>query len=509
MPAGKKRSAGSDRLERARSRNEKAKKWAEHNPEQALDAAAGDPVLAALRRLSPFWGLAEDDLAAWSAAEVRYAAERAAGGGAWMAAADAVEVLERRAWGLEPPSGGPSDETVIGYLARLARVSDGGESVLAYAYDQRPRDLEGRHVVVPGSGRGGGLPMNRVPAVVDLATLSPVEAIQVDGEPVSTATPDAVRKLRQWKRAPGQGDLVAGPKTLDGRACGDVVLQALAECDFRDLRSPLLGDIARVAALAVGLTGYGPIPDDVGAAFVGGADTPANRQRWWAATRNLQHLDITINQRTGEWIALANVDPDGRGGVYLGPPAWWAGRGEGNAWRLSGSLWRPPCIGGAPARGGGGQAGHYSGLARFVAGLEARLCYMPTPGRGRDGRVPDGLQPIHPGGPGVAVFVPWALAIRLSGEAVPADEDVLGTAGRRYRRRLDALVSAGYVVPPSVGGAAPAGDTVEIVSVQRGAKGRPTGLWIRASVRYCEAFIRARKREWERLPASHLLRGAS
>ena len=217
---------------------------------------------------------------------------------------------------------------MIGYLARLARVSDGGESVLAYAYDQRPRDLEGRHVVVPGSGRGGGLPMNRVPAVVDLATLSPVEAIQVDGEPVSTATPDAVRKLRQWKRAPVQGDLFAGPKTLDGRACGDVVLQALAECDFRDLRSPLLGDIARVAALAVGLTGYGPIPDDVGAAFVGGA--------------------------------------------------------------------------------------------------------------------------------------------------------------------------------------APAGDTVEIVSVQRGAKGRrPTGLWIRASARYCEAFIRARKREWERLPASHLLRGAS
>ena len=493
------------RLEAVKSRNQKARKWAEASPDVALDAAASAPVLGALRRLSPFGACADGDTAAWAAAEVRYAEARAAGGGAWMAS-DALEFLERRAAGQKVPPGCPSSETVIGYLGRLARLSDGGESVLTYAYDQRPRDLDGRHVVVPGAGTA--LPMCRVPAVVDLATLSPLEVIQVDGEPVSTPMPDAVRqRRRRWKRATGQGDLFAGPKTLQGRDCGDVVMQALAECDFRDLRSPLLGDVARVAALAVGLTGYGPVPDAVGAAFVGGADTPANRQRWWAATRNLRHLDVTINYATGAWIALANVDPDGRGGVHLGPPAWWAGHGEGNSWRLSGSLWRPPCIGSSPRRGSGGQAGHYSGLARFVAGLEARLCYMPPAGRGRDGRVPAGLQPVRSGGPGLEVFVPWALSMRLSGEAVPEDENPYGAAGRRYRRRLDALVAAGYDVP-CVGGSSPVGDTVEIVRVQRGAKGRPAGLWIRASARYCEAFVRARKREWERLPASRLLGGS-
>ena len=308
--------------------------------------------------------------------------------------------------------------------------------------------------------------------------------------------------------------MFAGPRKLGGEVVADVVIRACCSMGKWDHRKPLLGDVLRVASLAFGLTGYGPIPEDLGAVFVGGRDTDANRKRWWAATRFLRSLDVTINDQTGEFVGLANVDPDGVGGVHLGPPAWWRGKGYRNCWRLSGALWRPARIGyprrGAdgqdkPRRGAGGQDELYSGLARMLAGFESRLSYSPTAGRGKHGRVPDALRPVRPGGPGHEVFVGWRDSITLAGEYVAPGADLKGTEGQRYRRRIKRLVDAGYLVPTS-NAAAPAGDTVEIVKVQRGSKGVAPGVRIRASARYCAATLLSQRRdEWTWLPAARVL----
>ena len=76
--------------------------------------------------------------------------------------------------------------------------------------------------------------------------------------------------------------------------------------------------------------------------------------------------------------------------------------------------------------------------------------------------------------------------------------DATGVASRR-------LEAAGYLVPTS-NAAATAGDTVEIVKVQRGSKGTAPGVRIRASARYCAAALRAHDRDqWTWLPAVRLL----
>ena len=399
-------------------------------------------------------------------------------------------------------------EAICEGLASLALPPDtkGYElSLLAVVVEALPRPMDTRHVITITDRRSDGRNLHRVPALVDLATLSPVEAVMVDGEPMASGGPEA---LTTWRRVrPKAGEqrafAFAGPRSLGGQTVGDVVIRTLASLPRMDMRAPIVGDVARTAALAFALTGYGPIPDSAGAVFVGGRDTLPNRERWWKACKWLRHLTVTINERTGEWVGLANVDPDGAGGVHLGPPAWWHGKGEGQRWRLSGALWRPVRIGGG--RGAGGQDEHYSGLARTLAGFEARLCYSPSAGRGKRGRVPDALRPVRRGGPGPEVWIGWRDVLTLAGETAP--ESVSGrtsSEARRYRRRADALIEADYHVGPN-GEAALAGDTVEIVKVQRGARASPAGLRIRASARFCAAA--SGRQSWERIPAGRLLSG--
>ena len=369
------------------------------------------------------------------------------------------------------------------------------------AWLARPRPVAKRHII--SIQDRGDPPLNRAPAVADYALLSPIEAVMVDGEPVVSGGPEAVRWWRRVRPATAPGDqrlLFAGPRKLDGQDVADVMIKACVSMGKWDHRKPLLGDVFRVASLAFGLTSYGPVPEDLGAVFVGGRDTVANRKRWWAAARFLRTLDITINDRTGEFVGLANVDPDGVGGVHLGPPAWWRGKGSMNRWRLSGALWRPARIG--HGRGAGGQAGLYSGLARMLAGFESRLSYSPTAGRGKHGRVPDALRSVREGRGGDEVFVSWKDSMTFAGEYVAPGADATGVEGRRYRRRIDALVVAGYLVP-ALNAAAPAGDTVEIVKVQRGSKGIAAGVRIRASA---AALLSQRRDQWTWLPAARLLR---
>ena len=377
------------------------------------------------------------------------------------------------------------------------------------AWLARPRPVEKRHVITIQDDDGNKPLLNRAPAVADYALLSPVEAIMVDGEPAVSGGPDAVRWWCRVPRAPvpgGQELLFAGPRKLAGEDVADVVIRACVSMGTWDHRKPLLGDVLRIASLAFGLTTYGPIPEALGAVFVGGRDTDANRKRWWAGARFLRKLDVTINDRTGEFVGLANVDPDGVGGVHLGPPAWWRGMGDLSRWRLSGALWRPARIGDRRGRrGAGGQDALYSGLARMLAGFESRLSYSPPAGHGKHARVPGALRPVRSSGPGHEVFVGWQDSITLAGEYVAPGADTTGVEGRRYRRRIAALEAAGYLVPTS-NAAATAGDTVEIVKVQRGSKGTAPGVRIRASARYCAAALLAHDRDqWTWLPAVRLL----
>ena len=367
----------------------------------------------------------------------------------------------------------------------------------------RAAPLEKRHVITVSER---DINYSRMPAYVDLATLSPVEAVMVDGEPLASG---GLAHLSTWRRirrpkpeANGQRVFpFAGPDSIGGTTVKDVVIRALADLPRSDLRSPLIGDVHRLSALAFALTEFGPIPQGLGAVFIGGADTPANRKRWWTACRFLRNLDVTIDHRTGEFVTLANVDPDGAGGVHIGPPAWWRGRGDNAKWRLSGALWRPVNIGGGGLRGGGNVISRYAGVARTLAGLEARLSYSSTAGRGRRGRVPDALRPASRGGPGMEVWVRWRDVLTLAGENVKPDASPLGTDGRRYRRRVEALEAAGYVVEPGAS-AAKAGDTIELVKIMKGGRNHEAGLFIRASARFCAAA--SGQQRWERLPAGHI-----
>ena len=497
--------------------NRAANVWANADPRAVVLVAATDDGQAALGRAADTFTAAGLNDKARAVADVASKAREAGQFGSL-----AAEIAPRLAITLPPTLAelAPKLATVVEDLAEVnekyalklihaLHTTEAGDGWTALAVVWRVwratvvRPIDSRHVISVTTG-GDGRPLHRVPALVDLATLSPVEAVTVDGEPLVSAGPEP---LSTWRRVrPGKQRAFAGPRSLGGQAVGDVVIRKLASLPRMDMRSPIVGDVARVAALAFGLTGYGPIPDTAGAVFVGGQNTPANRERWWKACEWLRHMTITIDERTGEWVGLANVDPDGAGGVHLGPPAWWRGKGTKQRWRLSGALWRPVQIGGKKKRGAGGQEVFHSGLARTLAGLEARLCYAPTAGRGKAGRVPDTLRPERPGGPGLRVFVAWQDLLTLAGETVPIDATARSARAEhsRFLRRVDALIAAGYHVPAR-GGGAPAGDTVEIVRVVDGrGRGQVAGVWIRASDRFCEAA--SGRREWERIPATRLLR---
>ena len=484
----------------AKARNEAARERARQDPETVADAAVRSATLPETLGLGE--GVETRDGTTYvkirtdltEADAERAALVRDVSGNLW---------LRSRLTDRPGLTGFDSRANAEAICAGLAKLPVGDKlAALTLVVEALPRPVETRHVIAITDRGGDERNLHRVPALADLATLSPVEAVMVDGEPMASGGPEA---LTTWRRVrPKAGEqrafAFAGPRSLGGQAVGDVVIRTLASLPRMDMRSPIVGDVARTAALAFALTGYGPIPDSAGAVFVGGRDTLPNRQRWWKACEWLRAMTITINERTGEWVGLANVDPDGAGGVHLGPPAWWRGKGEGQRWRLSGALWRPVRIGGG--RGAGGQDEHYSGLARMLAGFEARLCYSPSSGRGKRGRVPDTLRPVRRGGPGPEVWIGWRDAITLAGENVPAAVDVTGTEGRRYRKRVETLTAAGYCIGPR-GEAAPAGDTVEIVRVQRGARNRPAGLWVRASARFCAAA--SERQTWERIPAGRLL----
>lgn len=424
------------------------------------------------------------------------------------AAQGAAEYLERlwelpedrRAlrWYVRTKGGGIDEVSELGvalsmFLAPVP-VDANGLSARAWVVERMGQSVGQRHVVTV-TDRSERIRTVRQPAVVSLALLPPFEAIAVDGEPMaSTIVGGAVAKRRYRRRAdvlPFPG----GPLRLGDVPVEDAVVEAVASLALTgDERSPLRGDTLRMAAF--GYAASGPLKMDYAdAARLYGADTPANRIRVRNAAAVFDSLSITLDN--GGWINLGIAKSDGDR-LYLARPPWWTGKGGIAAWRLTGELFRT----GRGRRGAGGAEVMDAALWRTLSGLESFLGWTPPAGRGRHGRLPDAVRPLRPGGPGPLRFVPWRGVLALAGEPVPPNTGSGSKWGRTYRRRVEALVKWGYQVPPR-GGAAPTGDTVEIVEILTG-RGRSgvAGLRVRATARLCAAYA---DQVYTRLPAARVL----
>ena len=375
-----------------------------------------------------------------------------------------------------------------------------GLSALALIYGRMARPVEERHLIAV-TDRAESITLLRQPAVVTVATLSDLEAVAVDGEPFVTKGPDAglLAHYRARPRTKQRGLPFAGPRRMDNHLIGSPVVRALQSFPLTgDERSPIRGDTLRLAVLGYAATGPMLIDEPTGALLFG-ANTEANRKRFWEAAQVYHHLQLT-DPKTGRYVTLGHAPADGRM-VSLGAPWWWHGKGEGHRWSLTGRLLGPRFDNN---RGSGGAAGFQSGLNRTLAGLESALSYSRPAGKGKHGRTPDLLRPVHKGGPGPDTFIPWRAMLSLAGEPVPADAKSESVWGRRYRRRVDALIESGYQVT-ALSGVAPAGDTVEIVRVVDGrGHGHDAGLKIRATARFCAAYADQVK---IRLPAARLFDG--
>ena len=278
-----------------------------------------------------------------------------------------------------------------------------------------------------------------------------------------------------------------------------------------DERNPIRADVLKLGVLAFALNGPAELTDEEGAILVGGRDTPANRQRFNRAAGALRSLSVEVEPGIRWDLMDAERGPVNR----IGPPRWWAGYWREReaaeqekrplpkskkpiAFRFTGTLFR--AVKNIDAKDGRGyDLGYWGTVARTVAGIEAALAWGPSAGKGKGGRTADLLRAVRRGGPGEAVFIPWWQVLRLSGERVGEDAETRGAMGERYRRRVQMLQDAGYVV--SDNGPAPAGDTVEIVEVVRGS-GREAGLRVRASARFCAAVASG---EQTRISATRLL----
>ena len=375
-----------------------------------------------------------------------------------------------------------------------------GLSALAVLVARLARPIEERHLIAV-TDRAESITLVRQPARVTVATLSELsdlEAVAVDGEPFVTKGPDAglLTHYRARPRGAQSGLPFAGPRRMDEHLIGSPVVRALQIFPLTgDERSPIRGDTLRVAALGYAATGAMLIDEPTGALLFG-ANTAENRKRFWEASRVYHHLELT-DSKTGRYVTLGYAPADGRM-VSLGAPFWWRGQGEGHRWSLTGRLLGPRFDNN---RGSGGAAGFQSGLTRTLAGLESALSYSRSAGKGKHGRTPDLLRPVRKGGAGPDTFIPWRALLSLAGEPVPADAKSESVWGRRYRRRVDALIAAGYLIP-APGGVAPAGDTVEIVRVVDGrGHGHVAGVRIRASARFCAAYQDQVK---TRLPAARV-----
>ena len=341
------------------------------------------------------------------------------------------------------------------------------------------------------------LTLARTPGLLALMQ-TPLEAIEVEGEPLATATPASRGPRRLYRvAAPGQGELWPAPRTIAGHSTGGALIEMAAQAPLGgDERSPLRADLIRVGTLAYALTSSMRLTTGELSILVTGQDTPSGREQGLRLAWTMRGAAVWVG---GEpWSAFdAEVGEHHR----IGAPRWWldnAGNGP-RAYRLTGALLRR-------IPGEGRKAARWGVLERTLAGIEGALLWGPSAGKGRSGRTPDAVRAVRRGGPGAPVTVAWYHLLRLAGEHVTperlADPAKNATMRQRFNRRIDALLAAGYMVGEH-GAAAPAGDTIEIGRRIKGGRHHEAAIVVRATARFCAAYARGGERT--ELPASHLL----
>ena len=199
-----------------------------------------------------------------------------------------------------------------GEALSLFVARDDGLSALAMIVARSARPVPERHLITV-TDRAESITLVRQPAVVTVATLSDLEAVAVDGEPFVTKGPDAglLACYRARPRAAQRGLPFAGPRRMDGHLIGSPVVRALQSFPLTgDERSPIRGDTLRVAVVGYAATGPMLIDETTGALLFG-ANTAANRKRFWEASRVYHHLELT-DSKTGRYVTLGHAPANGR-----------------------------------------------------------------------------------------------------------------------------------------------------------------------------------------------------
>ena len=333
-----------------------------------------------------------------------------------------------------------------------------------------------------------GILLSRFPGVVSLLE-APLQAIDhQEGE--LAASPSLHSPARRYQvDFPLQRELFPAPMTLEGYSTEGTWIGALSEID---LDQTLRGDICRLGLIAYALAVPAWITEEIGAIIVGGRDTYPNRRRFWLAHQFMRGLHVKVGRRGGRYDFF---DAEGAGfQAKLGPPHWWVEKSGPMHFKLSAAITRLPGLKGDVRN---------SGIFRSVNGIEMAMLYGPTLGRKKSGRVSNHFRPVCPSGPGPEVFVENWQVLRFAGENVTRDSYRNCSGERqRYRRRVEALLAAGYFCEEDRPAAA--GDTIEILRQIQGGRNHPGGLMVRASAQGC-SLQQAGNREDRRVPGSHLL----
>ena len=379
------------------------------------------------------------------------------------------------------------------------------------AWQKRPRMERGRRVDYIESREG--LRMSKIPGLSQVASQAPLRiegdvfTVESDGAPFLSPGPVQVRRYRAQRT---RGQIDAFPATIDNRATGGAIVEALAEARLTgDERTTLRSDLRFLGESAFALTGPIQMTARELIALYAWPGQPADHVDRLAMVLNFaRYLKVDLGDRLPHWLFdVRDLRGKGRGldTVYhIGPGGWWQGGsafGDANSWRLSGGLWRRPAIIERKGAGGTMPLGYWGLPDRIIAGIEAALQWGPSPGKGSRGRIPEALRPVRKGGPGPERFIPNWHVLRLAGEAVTQEDYRTDSAPRRrYMRAVNALEALGYVC--SEGRPAPAGQTVEITRIVHGRGGRQGGLMVRATARFCDAYEKGQRGrgEWSSAP---------
>ena len=323
--------------------------------------------------------------------------------------------------------------------------------------------------------------------------LAGVSAARVDGEPMATRFPDETAVFGESARPRRRVYAASAQRRLGLRGIAelpaDLRLSALSAVEGGPAPAVLAGDVLALMSVAHASDRPIRLGEREGAALLARSRDGGFRRalqsdikRFWRAAEGLYGLLVYDPRGTGRWANLARVDPFPQArAVEIGAPEWMRGADRGR--------WTLTAEGGIASRARV-VAGEAAGAGRLVTALEHYLgAYWIGEGRGASPYLrPDGGK----GSAGPIARLPWRTVMMLAGYSWDPRDSAADHAMRsRFQRFAARLMheDSGYRVPGGrLRAEAPAGDSVEVLGVERG-KGRWRGLGLRfrASARFVEA----------------------